>query len=110
MRLICFGLLLFVAQATTDTSAPLPQFDVASVKPNQRLEQPSNNWRQSPGRTDYHNSQIAPLIKAAWGDFSLPVEGGPRWILTDRFDVVVQFPVDTRLTSSRTRQRSCYVP
>ena len=95
MRTLCISLLLVAAQAASNTSSPLPQFDVASVKPNQQLGQPSNNWQQAPSRTDYHNSQIAQLIKAAWGDFSLPIEGGPRWIVTDRYDVVVSFPVDT---------------
>jgi len=74
---------------------PLPQFDVASVKVNRLMEQPSNNWRRTPGRLDYHNSQLIELIKAAWGDFSLRVEGAPQWLRTDRFDVVVQFPPET---------------
>jgi uncharacterized protein (TIGR03435 family) len=76
-------------------TAPLPQFDVASVKANRLMEQPSNNWRRTPGRIDYHNSQLIELIKAAWGDFSLRVEGAPDWLRTERFDVVVQFPPET---------------
>ncbi len=83
-----------VSTAPTQTDA-LPQFDVVSIKQNNLGERPANNWRVTPGRIDYHNSQLIQLIKAAWGDFSLRVEGGPNWISTDRFDVVVQFPVDT---------------
>jgi uncharacterized protein (TIGR03435 family) len=75
--------------------APLPQFDVASVIPNKMEGQPSNNWQLAPGRINYQRSQMLRLIRAAWGDNSLRVEGGPGWITTDRFDVVVQFPVDT---------------
>ena len=75
--------------------AASPRFDVASVKPNRLMEQPSNNWRRTPGRLDFHNSQLIELIKAAWGDFSLRVEGAPAWLRTDRFDVVVQFPPET---------------
>src|SRR5690242_17005413 len=73
----------------------LPRFDVASVKVNRLMESPSNNWRRTPGRLDFHNSQLIELIKAAWGDFSLRVEGAPAWLRTDRFDVVVQFPAET---------------
>lgn len=76
-------------------TVPLPHFDVASVKVNSLMEQPSNNWRRTPGRLDFHNSQLIELIKAAWGDFSLRVEGAPGWLRTDRFDVVAQFPPDT---------------
>jgi uncharacterized protein (TIGR03435 family) len=76
-------------------TAPLPQFDVASVKVNRLMESPTNNWRRTPGRLDYHNSQLIELIKAAWGDFSLRVEGAPSWLRTDRFDVVVQFPPES---------------
>src|SRR2546429_1078129 len=76
----------------------LPQFDVASVKPNTLLEQPSNNWRRSPGSTDFHNSQLVELVKRAWGDAQLPnqaIERQPDWMVRGRFDVVVQYPVDT---------------
>jgi uncharacterized protein (TIGR03435 family) len=72
----------------------LPLFDVASVKPNTSSEQPANNWKLTPGRTDFHNSQVMQLIKRAWGDFSLTVEGGPGWLSSDRFDVVAQYPPD----------------
>src|SRR5262245_54440914 len=103
MRASAFVWLVFVAgtvaaRAQTPPVSPAssqPQFDVASVRPNRLAERPSNNWRATPGRVDYHNSQLAQLIKAAWGDFSLAVEGGPGWIFGDRFDVVVQFPAGT---------------
>jgi hypothetical protein len=51
-------------------------FEVASIKPNTSAERPANNWELAPGRADFHNSQVVQLIKRAWGDFSLPVEGG----------------------------------
>jgi len=94
-----FGSMVLLATALRGAAlaqtAPLPQFDVASVKANRLMEQPSNNWRRTPGRLDFHNSQLIELIKAAWGDFSLRVEGAPDWLRTARFDVVVQFPPDT---------------
>ena len=94
------ALKMFIAAALASglaqaPSNPLPQFEVASVKANTLAERPSNNWKLSPGRIDYHNSQLIELITRAWGDFSLRVEGAPGWITSDRFDIVVQFPADT---------------
>src|SRR5262245_48310076 len=80
---------------TQDIAGPLPEFDVASVKPNTLDDRPSNNWRLTPGRIDYHNSQVFRLIRVAWRDNSLRVENGPSWIADERYDVVVQFPADT---------------
>src|SRR5258707_1198841 len=87
------AVLLLLAQTT-----PLPQFDVASVKPNNLGEQPSNNWSRTPGRTDFHNSQLVELVKRAWADPQLPnqaIERQPDWMVRGRFDVIVQYPVDT---------------
>jgi uncharacterized protein (TIGR03435 family) len=96
-RVVAFALFVAAAfqAAPSAQRSPLPRFDVASVKVNSLMEQPSNNWRRTPGRLDFHNSQLIELIKAAWGDFSLRVENVPMWLRTDRFDVVVQFPPET---------------
>ena len=93
--MVRFATIALAGSLVLGQAAPLPQFDVASVKPNTLLEQPSNNWRVTPGRTDYHNSQLIELIRLAWGDFQLRVENGPDWITRGRFDVVVQYPADT---------------
>jgi uncharacterized protein (TIGR03435 family) len=73
------------------------------------MESPSNNWRRTPGRLDFHNSQLIELIKAAWGDFSLRVEGAPAWLRTDRFDVVVQFPAETPSETSMLMLRALLI-
>jgi len=93
--MVRFASIALAGSLVLGQAVPLPQFDVASVKPNTLLEQPSNNWRVTPGRTDYHNSQLIELIRLAWGDFQLRVENGPDWITRGRFDVVVQYPADT---------------
>src|SRR5262245_43509771 len=86
-----------LAQQTPTDVAPSkrPEFDVASVKPNTLLEQPSNNWKATPGQTDFHNSQVIELIRLAWNDSQLRVEKGPDWIARGRFDIVAQYPIDT---------------
>ena len=74
---------------------PTPRFDVVSVKQDTSGEQPTNNWSASPGRVSYQNTQILQLIRAAYGDFSLRVEGFPDWTRDERYDVEVRFPVET---------------
>ena len=99
MSRVVVALTLVVSLASAWTLAqapePLPRFDVASVKQNISGEQPSNNWQASPGRMNYRNSQILQLIRAAFGDFSLRVEGFPEWTVSERYDVEVRFPADT---------------
>jgi len=71
-----------------------PTFDVSSVKPNP-LGGPANNWEMSPGQRNFRNSQVRALIRAAWGDNGLRIEGAPDWIVTERFDVIGKYPADT---------------
>jgi uncharacterized protein (TIGR03435 family) len=71
-----------------------PTFDVSSVKRNTQGG-PANNWQMSPGQRDFRNSQIRALIRAAWGDNGLRVEGAPDWIVTERYDVLARFHADT---------------
>lgn len=93
--LLVVGLTLSLQAQTQLQMTDLPQFDVASVKANRLGEQPSNNWKLTPTRTDFHNSQVMQLLKSAWGDFSMRVEGAPDWTLSERYDVVGQYQPDT---------------
>ena len=94
---VTLTLVVSLAHARVHAQGPerLPAFDVASVKEDTSGEQPSNNWQASPGRVSYQNTQILQLIRAAYGDFSLRVEGFPDWTRDERYDVEVRFPVDT---------------
>ena len=85
--------LLLAALLTTGADG-VPAFDVSSVKPN-TLGGPVNNWQMSPGQRDFRNSQVRALIRAAWDDNGLRVEGAPDWIVTERYDVVGKYPPDT---------------
>ncbi|MGE0447151.1 MAG: TIGR03435 family protein [Vicinamibacterales bacterium] len=87
-------LLVAAGQQGREGSDGLPAFEVASVKQDRSGEQPTNNWQRSPGRVNYQNSQVLQLLRAAWGDFSLRVEGAPDWVAGERYDVDVRFPVD----------------
>lgn len=63
-----------------------PAFTTASVTrspaatPGMRVDMP-------PGRMSISNASLAFLIGAAFGVPASSIEGGPRWVTTDRFDV-----------------------
>jgi uncharacterized protein (TIGR03435 family) len=72
--------------APIDPSAPLPSFDVASVK---HLPKPptSTTQRSGPGRLMYSNVPLRSLIMLAWGIRDNQIIGGPGWLTIDRFSV-----------------------
>lgn len=70
VRLIAHG------QSSTNSQ---PQFEVASIKLN-RSESPANYWEISGRRFLGNRSQVSELIRLAWGDFQLRIEGAPDWI------------------------------
>lgn len=83
-----------LALSTTQSSPEtLPQFEVASIKFN-RSEGPANYWEISGRRFLGTRSQVSELIRAAWGDFQLRIEGAPDWIARDRYDVIANAGVD----------------
>src|SRR5688572_4504215 len=81
-----------IAQGQSSTD-PLPQFEVASIKLN-RSEGPANYWDISGRRFIGSRSQVSELIRLAWGDFQLRIEGAPDWIGRDRYDVIANAGVD----------------
>ncbi len=79
------------AQSTPTSRAPLPSFEVASIKPNHsggpisRLEAPK-------GRFIVTNTTAKILIAWAYAGISLPLQdnqlsGGPSWISSERYDI-----------------------
>ena len=77
-------------QSSTDT---LPQFEVAAIKLN-RSEGPANYWEISGRRFLGNRSQVSELIRLAWDDFQLRIEGAPDWIGRDRYDVFANAGMD----------------
>ena len=79
---------------------PPPAYEVASVKPN---KSPTAVMRiqTAPGRYSWTAATLASLIGAAYQRNAFDqreIVGGPDWISTDRFDVVVQAPAGATLT------------
>src|SRR5690349_1564240 len=70
-----------------------PAFEVASIKRN-TSEGPNNYWQISGKRFVGNKSQIAQLIRMAWGNFQLRLERFPEWIFTEPYDVIANAPAD----------------
>ena len=73
---------------------PLPQFEVASVKPNK-----SGDWRvmmsiQPGGRMTATNATLSMLIRNAYQLQDFQIIGGPGWMTSDHFDINAKAPDD----------------
>lgn len=74
------------AQSTQTTGAPLPSFEVASIKPNR-----SGDVRffisMAPGRFTATGMTTKFLITFAYDVKEFQVSGGPSWINSERYDI-----------------------
>jgi uncharacterized protein (TIGR03435 family) len=86
---IVFGLLcapLIRPQTPSTTSAPLPSFEVASIKPNRSGDLRSMvDFRL--GRFSATGITVRLLITFAYNVRDFQILGGPGWISSDRFDI-----------------------
>ena len=65
---------------------PQPTFDSASIKPAESGVR-GYSLQPLPGRLSAKNVSLKQLIGAAWHLHDYQVEGGPKWMDTDRFDI-----------------------
>jgi uncharacterized protein (TIGR03435 family) len=91
-------------------SAPIaasdPAFEVASVKPNRSGDA---GWRLDPqpgGRLTGTNVTAAALIRFAYELPDFQMFGGPKWLNSDRFDVVAKAEGDPPLKQRRLMLRT----
>src|SRR5215471_3615976 len=75
------------------------EFEVASIKPSGlpgrgviRLGRQSGPGSGNPGRVTYAFSTIRDLIVDAYGVKPSQVSGGPKWLDSERFDIVAKAP------------------
>ena len=67
-----------------------PSFEVASIKPS-RPDNHNLDWDDSPGRVSISGYDLRRLIRAAYGlKSNAQVLGGPKWIDSERFDIVAK--------------------
>jgi len=74
------------AQSTQSAAAPLPSFEVASIKPN-RSRDTLRGAEWPPGRYTATNQPIKALIEFAYDLRDFQLSGGPSWIASERYDV-----------------------
>jgi len=72
---------------------PNPEFEVASIKPNNSGGRGSTMGVQ-PGRYTATNVTLRALILNAYHLESVQLSGGPAWIGADHFDIVAKIPAD----------------
>ncbi len=79
------------AQSSQTPSAPLPSFEVASIKPN-RSEALWISTRFLPGRFTETGMTAKQLIALAYDVRDFQVSGGPSWISSDKYDIEAKEP------------------
>ena len=83
------GATLPAPPAPIDPSAPLPSFEVASVKklPKGATVTTSGSRNPGGGRISLMNLPLRSIIMMAWAIRDYQVIGGPAWLTTDRFSI-----------------------
>ncbi len=71
-------------------AGPQPSFEVASIRPS-RPDSRNLDWDDSPGRVTISGYNLRQLIRVAYGlKSNAQVLGGPKWIGSERFDIVAK--------------------
>jgi uncharacterized protein (TIGR03435 family) len=96
MSSIRFSLFVFpwlisvVAAQVVKSDGPKPQFEVASVRPNNSGEANSSIRIQPGGRLTATNQTLRNLIRNAFNLQPDQMIGGPDWMDSDRYDIVAK--------------------
>jgi uncharacterized protein (TIGR03435 family) len=97
MRSIRFLLFVFpllavslIANQVVKSDGPKPQFEVATVRPNNSGEQRASLGPQPGGRLNGTNQTARNLIRNAFNVQPYQMIGGPDWMDSDRFDIVAK--------------------
>jgi uncharacterized protein (TIGR03435 family) len=103
-RAIITGILLAgsCAPCAFGQSTDAPQFEVADVKVNtQKDPVPRKGGFLPGGKVDLPNGTFRQFLMMAYDVHSSLIVGGPKWIDSDRFDVVAKAPPDTTVPTLR---------
>jgi uncharacterized protein (TIGR03435 family) len=79
------------AQSPPTAGAPLPSFEVASIKPN-RSRELNISIGFEPGRFIASGTTVKQLIGLAYNVRDLQVSGGPSWVDSERYDIEAKEP------------------
>jgi uncharacterized protein (TIGR03435 family) len=90
---IALALTAGAAHAQTGPPTSRPEFEVASIKPNNGIDERPGMQVRYGGHLTIHGMTVRILIGAAYDvDESFQVLGGPRWAETERYDIVAEAP------------------
>jgi uncharacterized protein (TIGR03435 family) len=90
MRLTLLILVALAAEAQPQPSRRM-EFEVVSVKPGDPMD-PSSSGRSTPGGLQMRNSTVSNLIRGAYSLNEFQLEGGPKWIHSEKFNIDAKFP------------------
>ena len=80
----CVVLTAAAVLAQSPAPTPAPEFEAASIKPSP--EGPGHTgWHSDPGIVTLQNQSLKGLIAIAWTLQDNQVEGGPKWLDSDRY-------------------------
>jgi len=82
-------------EVTPQGTMTLPQFEVASIKPNRSAMPKVSIQTQPGGRFIATNVTVRFLVQYAYGLQPSQMTGGPEWLNNDRFDIVANGGRDT---------------
>jgi uncharacterized protein (TIGR03435 family) len=86
-----------VAQTAQPAATPKPSFEVAAIKANTNTSDPlqAKGGFLPGGRVELHNITVQQCIMGAYSVQADMIVGAPKWVETDRFDIVAKAPQDT---------------
>ncbi len=85
IRIAAVGLILNCPLGRAQAPGQLPEFEVASIKPNKTNERMYYGMRNA--SLTVRNMTVMGLIQIAYGKRDFQISGGPAWIGTECFDV-----------------------
>ena len=89
-------------QATPTSATADPTFEVASVRPNHTGDV-SSGEHTGRGRLTVTNDTLKQLILVAFDVKDFQIEGGPRWLDSDRYDIVATTGSSEQITNQQLR-------
>lgn len=82
---------ILLAIAACGQQAARVEFEVVSVKRGDPND-PGSSGRATAGRLEMRNATLKTIVRGAYGLHEYQLEGGPRWIETERFHIDGKFP------------------
>src|SRR5580692_8575508 len=93
MKIACAGLTALVVGAVAALSAQDPaEFEVASVKPNASAGIGLSIYNSASGDLTIENAPLRTIVAFAYDVREFQVSGGPKWMDTDRYNIIAKPP------------------